>query len=121
MDHNPTNGHPPVNGVYEPTQADLERELPLVLDDQVPLGDLVSRVVQSIYAELSELAETSVLLLSISILCFYNLCFSECQTCQILLGSVIWQTGWSKRRSKSSNSTLWPNGRGMQTPFRNAW
>ncbi|KAG1744781.1 mediator complex subunit MED14-domain-containing protein [Suillus lakei] len=37
---------------------ELESELPVVLDDQVPLGDLLSRVAQAIYAELSELAET---------------------------------------------------------------
>ena len=60
MDLHPTNGHDPPNGLYEPTQADLERELPVVSDGQVPLGDLLSRVVQSIYAELSELAETCV-------------------------------------------------------------
>lgn len=47
-----------VNGFHEPTIEELERELPVVHDGQVPLGDLLSRVVQSIYAELSELAET---------------------------------------------------------------
>lgn len=46
------------NGIHEPTQEDLLRELPMVFDGQVPLGDVLSRVVQSIYAELSELAET---------------------------------------------------------------
>jgi mediator of RNA polymerase II transcription subunit 14 len=45
------------NGVHEHPE-DLERELPVVFNGQVPLGDLLSRVVQSIYAELSELAET---------------------------------------------------------------
>lgn len=44
----------------EPSLEELERELPVVYDGQVPLGDLLSRVVQSIYAELSELAETYV-------------------------------------------------------------
>jgi hypothetical protein len=39
----------------------LEAELPVVHDEQVPLGDLVSRVVQALYAELSELAETCVI------------------------------------------------------------
>ncbi|CAA7259201.1 unnamed protein product [Cyclocybe aegerita] len=43
---------------YEPTQEELERELPVVYDGQIPLGDLLSRVSQSIYGELSELAET---------------------------------------------------------------
>ncbi|TFK44507.1 mediator complex subunit MED14-domain-containing protein [Crucibulum laeve] len=42
----------------EATIEELERELPVVYDDQVPLGELLSRVVQAIYAELSELAET---------------------------------------------------------------
>ncbi|KIJ59729.1 hypothetical protein HYDPIDRAFT_118235 [Hydnomerulius pinastri MD-312] len=48
------------NGHYEPepTLEQLEMELPVVHDGQVPLGDLLSRVVQAIYAELSELAET---------------------------------------------------------------
>lgn len=65
-----TNGHAPTlpigpgpattNGHYdhEPTVEELERELPVVYDGQVPLGELVSRTVQAIYAELSELAET---------------------------------------------------------------
>jgi mediator of RNA polymerase II transcription subunit 14 len=46
------------NGVHEDSFDDLERELPVVFDGQASLGDLLSRVVQSIYAELSELAET---------------------------------------------------------------
>ncbi|KAJ7755751.1 mediator complex subunit MED14-domain-containing protein [Mycena maculata] len=46
------------NGFDDPTLEDLERELPVVYDGQIVLGDLLSRVVQSIYAELSELAET---------------------------------------------------------------
>ncbi|KAJ6558514.1 mediator complex subunit MED14-domain-containing protein [Mycena vulgaris] len=46
------------NGFDEPTLQELEQELPVVYDGQVALGDLLSRVVQSIYAELSELAET---------------------------------------------------------------
>jgi hypothetical protein len=48
------------NGFYEPSTEELERELPMVYDGQVPLGDVLSRVVQAIYAELSELAETQV-------------------------------------------------------------
>jgi hypothetical protein len=49
-----------MNGHFEqePTLEQLEMELPTVLDGQVPLGELLSRVVQAIYAELSELAET---------------------------------------------------------------
>ena len=63
-----TNGHAPApfagpattNGHHEPEPSveELERELPVVYDGQVPLGELVSRTVQAIYAELSELAET---------------------------------------------------------------
>jgi hypothetical protein len=45
----------------EPSLETLEAELPVVHDEQVPLGDLVSRVVQALYAELSELAETCVI------------------------------------------------------------
>lgn len=37
-----------------------ERELPHVFDGQIPLGDLLSRVMQGIFAELSEMAETYV-------------------------------------------------------------
>lgn len=59
---NGANGLTFMNGYQSPppppTQDELERELPVVYDGQVPLGDLLSRVVQGIYAELSELAET---------------------------------------------------------------
>ncbi|KAF9484518.1 MED14-domain-containing protein [Pholiota conissans] len=52
-----------INGLHDddtsgPTVEELERELPVVYDGQIQLGDLLSRIVQSIYAELSELAET---------------------------------------------------------------
>ena len=46
------------NHEHEASVEELERELPVVYDGQVPLGELVSRTVQAIYAELSELAET---------------------------------------------------------------
>jgi hypothetical protein len=57
-----------VNGIHdtepivieEVAEEELERELPVVNDGQVPLGDLLSRVVQAVYAELSELADTYV-------------------------------------------------------------
>ncbi|KAF8629115.1 hypothetical protein AX17_005701 [Amanita inopinata Kibby_2008] len=49
--------HLPANGSGASLEA-LERELPMVYDGQVPLGDLLSRVMQAIYAELSEMAET---------------------------------------------------------------
>lgn len=44
--------------VLEPSLDELEQELPMVYDGQIRLGELLSRVVQQIYAELSELAET---------------------------------------------------------------
>lgn len=55
-----TDGAKPVytNGIREPTLEELERELPVVHNGQVPLGELVSRMAQTIYAELTELAET---------------------------------------------------------------
>ncbi|KAK0461040.1 mediator complex subunit MED14-domain-containing protein [Desarmillaria tabescens] len=46
------------NGSIELNIEEHERELPFVDDGQIPLGELLSRVMQSIYAELSELAET---------------------------------------------------------------
>ncbi|KAH9924917.1 MED14-domain-containing protein [Fomitopsis serialis] len=52
------NGSTITNGFHDLPVEELERELPVVYDGQVPLGELVSRVVQAIYAELSELAET---------------------------------------------------------------
>ncbi|KAH9894934.1 MED14-domain-containing protein [Cubamyces lactineus] len=44
--------------MHEPLPEELERELPVVMDGQVPLGDLLSRLVQTMYAELTEMAET---------------------------------------------------------------
>ena len=50
---------PQVNGFHhDPTIERLEQELPMVFEGQIPLGDLVSRVAQSIYAELVEHADT---------------------------------------------------------------
>jgi mediator of RNA polymerase II transcription subunit 14 len=46
------------DSVLEPSLMELEQELPMVYDGQIRLGELLSRVVQQIYAELSELAET---------------------------------------------------------------
>jgi mediator of RNA polymerase II transcription subunit 14 len=73
MDHEITQPDPPIsqnggpNGIHneidhEPPLEELERELPFVNDGQIALGDLLSRVVQAIYAELSELSETLALL-----------------------------------------------------------
>lgn len=69
MDVDPVAGppHPLPNGIlengfhdddHEPALEELEAELPVVYDGQVPLGELLSRVAQAIYAELTELAET---------------------------------------------------------------
>ena len=46
------------DNALEPSLNELEQELPMVYDGQIRLGELLSRVVQQIYAELSELAET---------------------------------------------------------------
>ena len=45
---------PAPNGFDEPPEV----ELPVVDDGQVQLRDLVSRVVQACYAEMTEMAET---------------------------------------------------------------
>ena len=49
---------PTPNGFDEPPIELLEAELPIVDDGQVQLSDLVSRVVQACYAEMTEMAET---------------------------------------------------------------
>ena len=49
---------PSLNGFDEPPIELLEAELPAVDDGQVPLSELVSRVVQACYAEMTEMAET---------------------------------------------------------------
>lgn len=43
---------------HEPSPEELEKELPVVTDGQIPLGELTSRLVQAMYAELTEFAET---------------------------------------------------------------
>jgi len=48
------------NGYDEPPIEILERELPMVYDGQIPLAEVLTRVVQACYAELSEMAETYV-------------------------------------------------------------
>lgn len=64
MDHEITQPDPSqsatggLNGIHKPPLEELERELPFVDDGQIHLGDLLSRVVQATYAELSELSET---------------------------------------------------------------
>ena len=49
---------PSLNGFDDPPIELLEAELPVVDDGQVPLSELVSRVVQACYAEMTEMAET---------------------------------------------------------------
>ena len=68
----------------------LERELPFVDHEQVPLRQLIQRIMQSIYAELSEMAETYVLIA----------CFAMALTlapafpgCRMRRGNGLWQTG----------------------------
>lgn len=63
MDHALPNGTHVTEGIphgssNSPTLEQLEHELPMVHDGQVFLGELVSRMAQAIYAELTELAET---------------------------------------------------------------
>jgi mediator of RNA polymerase II transcription subunit 14 len=52
---------PTPNDFDEPPIELLEAELPVVDDGQVQLSDLVSRVVQACYAEMTEMAETWVI------------------------------------------------------------
>ncbi|THH13385.1 hypothetical protein EW146_g6822 [Bondarzewia mesenterica] len=49
---------PYTNGFDEPPIELLEQRLPVVYDGQVPLAEVVSRVAQACYAELTEMAET---------------------------------------------------------------
>ena len=88
------------NGFHEPTQEELERELPMVYDDQVPLGDALSRVVQAIYAELCELAETCVASFTNETLFIHGILVA-CPTCRMPLASGHSRIGSSKPRSRS--------------------
>ncbi|KAF8637952.1 hypothetical protein AX16_010585 [Volvariella volvacea WC 439] len=54
----PTTNGIHVNGHGEPSLEILEAELPVVDNEQVPLGEVLSRFAQTIYAELVEMAET---------------------------------------------------------------
>ncbi|KAI0633692.1 MED14-domain-containing protein [Trametes polyzona] len=56
--HHPPNMQNGDSVMHEPSLEELERELPVVMDGQVPLGELVSRLSQTMYAELTEMAET---------------------------------------------------------------
>lgn len=64
---NGINGHLAKN--EPPTLEELESELPVVTNDQIPLSEVLSRVVQDIYAELMTLADTSVPFLLLQCLC----------------------------------------------------
>lgn len=114
-------GPPPVpspllNGADASLQADYE--LPHVYDGQIPLGDLLSRVMQAIYAELSEMAETYVHQNHRYMLARRRL---ACQICQTLRGNVHLPSGSLKRKSRWSSSMLWQNGPVMQIPSKSAW
>jgi hypothetical protein len=137
--------HALLNGLYEdaeePSLDALEAELPMVDDEQVPLGELVLRVVQALYAELSELAETCVLPLhardtelTFSLPCSFNTSRSNilelwhtgcmrsgCRRCRTQRGSEHSRTGLSAPRSRSSSSMHLPNGRGTPMLFRSVW
>jgi mediator of RNA polymerase II transcription subunit 14 len=107
---------PPLNGADASLQP--EHELPHVYDGQIPLGDLLSRVMQAIYAELSEMAETYVHQYHRYMLDRRRL---ACQICQTLRGNVRLPSGSLKRKSRWSNSTQWQSGPAMQTLSKSAW
>lgn len=44
--------------IEDASLAELEAELPMVYDGQVEMRELLSRMMQAIYAELTEMAET---------------------------------------------------------------
>jgi len=68
----------------------LERELPLVDHEQVPLRQLLQRIMQNIYAELSEMAETYVRLACSAMALTLSPAFPGCRMRQ---GNGVWQTG----------------------------
>ena len=46
------------NSIDDASLAELEAELPVVYDGQVEMREVLSRMMQAIYAELTEMAET---------------------------------------------------------------
>lgn len=68
----------------------LERELPFVDHEQIPLRQLLQRIIQSIYAELSEMAETYVLLACFAMPLTLAPAFPGCR---MRRGNGLWQTG----------------------------
>src|SRR5258708_8831024 len=92
---------PLLNGADTSLRA--EHELPHVYDGQVPLGDLLSRVMQAIYAELSEMAETYV---HHHRRCMLTRRRLECQICKTLHVNVRLPSGSLKTKNKCSNYML---------------
>ena len=112
---------PSLNGFDEPPIELLEAELPVVDDGQVPLSELVSRVVQACYAEMTEMAETSVFyfvftpggsLYAADCALLFSSVFLACQTAP---ENASWLTLWSHGRNRWSSSTPSRSGRGTQT------
>lgn len=106
------------NGYEEPTFEELQRELPQVEEGQIPLREVLQRIVQAIYAELTEMAET-----------YENKHFhfqhwnltetiSGYRGCLMLPENVRLLTGWSKRRSRWSNCTRSCGGPEMQKMYK---
>lgn len=78
----------------------LERELPVVYDDQIYLKELLQRVVQTIYAELSEMAETYAFCTCTRLPSFLICYASGFPECRMWRGNERWRIGWSKQRSR---------------------
>jgi hypothetical protein len=98
---------PTPNGFDEPPIELLDAELPVVNDGQVQLSDLVSRIVQACYAEMTEMAETWVipwiqLILRGSRFCLadHALQSSVFLACRIAHESASWLTLWLHGRSR---------------------
>lgn len=73
----------------------LQRELPVVYNDQIPLGDLLQRVMQTIYAELTEMAETYAFFRPlVKVRCLTRDIITDFLACRMWLGNGRWQTGW---------------------------
>lgn len=93
-----TNGHASSNEILihgldgEPSIEELEHELPVVGDGQFEMRELLSRVVQSLYAELTEMAETYVFSHHLRPTTL-NLKSTGFQACRIPLASVQSRTG----------------------------
>ena len=95
---------PGPNGFDEPPIELLEDELPKVDDGQVDLSELVSRVVQTCFAELTEMAETSVDLLTLPPSCPRVTNYAPQSlvslACRIAPGSASWPILWLLGRNR---------------------